>query len=296
MKRHLLLPSIPLGLLLLLGTIVPHELQAVPILQLYLEGGVYNHSTESWELTPIGSSGGAPFRLWVIGNVDGPGGKGTIHDVRLAVAYDQEDVGLAVTVTPTLIGGDNLGGYGSFGGIVDYLSPTVFTPTQSAEVGTSLGTVDVTDTDYVVTNGGSPLLSDGTPLPTHGEYGPGTYWEEFNLGDFDQTTDSIGDFIGQFPTDVSHNAGHIQAYDISVTGGSGATLHFDVYDSIQGKNKARAVFAPFSHDGDGPGGVDATSNIVPEPHSVLIIIGLLLSFCTPSFVRYGRGWFARAAE
>ena len=63
---------------------------AVPILQLYLEGATYDFATESWVLAPGGSSGGDPFRLWAIGNVAGPGGAGTISDVRLSIAYDKK--------------------------------------------------------------------------------------------------------------------------------------------------------------------------------------------------------------
>jgi len=39
-----------------------------PLLQLYLEGGTYDTTTQSWFLAPEGSSAGEPFRLWVIGD------------------------------------------------------------------------------------------------------------------------------------------------------------------------------------------------------------------------------------
>ena len=84
------------------------------------------------------------------------------------------------------------------------------------------------------------------------------------MGDFTLHDSNIGDFIGGFPTELKANGGQINAYDISVEGGHGATLHFDLYDSIMSKNRAKARFAPFSHDGDGE------VNVIPEPASVLI--------------------------
>ena len=47
--------------------------QAIPILQLYLEGGSYDAQTESWTITPLESPPGEPYRLWAIGNLGGPG-------------------------------------------------------------------------------------------------------------------------------------------------------------------------------------------------------------------------------
>jgi len=261
--------AIILSATLILSTAQP--VFAVPILQLYLEGAEYNEQTESWELSPVGSSSGAPFRLWVIGNVDGPGGKGTVFDVRLAIAYDEADLGLEIDLQSTTSDG--------FGGFSDATLPIA--PVQGiADIRTDKGLLDTsstgTGTDGVVNDGSIPALSNGRALPSHGEYGPGVVWEEFRLGDFSSTEDSIGDFIGSFPTDITHDAGQINVYEVRVSGGSGATLHFDAYDSIQGKNKARAVFAPFSHDGVAEGGSDADANIIPEPSSLLIYGGLLL--------------------
>src|SRR5262245_21115459 len=56
--------------------------QAEPILQLYIDGATYNSTTETWVLSSAG-----PFTLWVKGNTTGGGGKGTIDDVKLSVAY-----------------------------------------------------------------------------------------------------------------------------------------------------------------------------------------------------------------
>ena len=57
--------------------VVTSTAQAVPTLQVYLEGATYDTATETW-VADIGD----PLRLWVIGNV---GSHGTISNVRLAV-------------------------------------------------------------------------------------------------------------------------------------------------------------------------------------------------------------------
>src|SRR5690606_3609302 len=88
---------------------VPATVVAAPILQLYVEGATYDSESESWVYTARGSSGGDPFRLWAIGNVSGPGGKGTIYDVRLAAAYDESYDHIEISLSPV-----TTGGYGGF--------------------------------------------------------------------------------------------------------------------------------------------------------------------------------------
>ena len=288
--------SIPLRGLLFIGlcVAVSQQAHAVPILQLYLEGGVYNHATESWELTPVGSSSGEPFRLWVIGNVDGEGGKGPIYDVRLTISEsDLEGAHPQIDLV-----GSRSDGYR---GLI-YDQTTAPDPVQNLLIRTSHTTPGFYDTADdvlgVVTDGSSPVLSDGKILPSHDQYGDGVFWQEFSLGDFgvddegspvDVAPDSLGDFIDAFPdeSEITHNAGQINVYEVSVTGGHGLSLHFDAYDSIQGKNKARAVFAHFSHDAHGEGGVDATANIVPEPSALVVCGGLLLCLAGVRFWRRG---------
>ncbi len=262
---HVLVTMSPLGL---------RVADAVPILQIYLEGGTYNTTTQSWELTPPGSSGGAPFRLWTIGNV---AAKGTIFDVRLAVAYSAADTDLQVTLTPSQIGGSGVGEF-SFGGVTIYDPSTPVSDFSSypdapdvlpSDPGTMGATRLVNTSDGlfdtsplgVVDNWSSPVLSSGKVLPSHDIYGVGTAWKEFYLGDFDQTDSAVGDFIGSFPTSLP-TSGQINVYEVSVTGGSGSTVHFDLYDHVQSPDKA--TFCPFSHDGDGDG------HIVPEPCSLVV--------------------------
>lgn len=207
--------------------------RAVPTLQLYLEGSTYNSVTESWELAPAGSSGGAPFRLWTIGNVSGPGGMGSIEDVRLSIVYDKMGPAPTITLTPSTTGG--------FGGFADPSTP--------------FGTGGLLQT---VSNGTTPILGDGSSLPSHGEYGHGRQWQEFSLGDFTLSDSHIADFIDAFPDSPIAMGAQINVYDITVLGGSGLVLHFDLYDTIVASNHAK--FAPFSHD----------ATIVPIPGGALL--------------------------
>ena len=210
---------------------------AGPILQLYLEGGSYDAATESW--TVIGASS-EPIRIWTIGNVSGPGGKGTIFDVRLAVGYDSNAGVTVINLVPSTTGG--------FNGFADPSTPGAPVHLQT------------------VSDGSTPTLSDGGSLPSHGEYGPGRTWQEFALGDFTLTDSPIGDFIDNFPTTFSANAGQISVYEVTVEGTVEDTveLHFDLYDHVQTKTKIRAVFAPFSHDATG------TVDVAPEPGSLIV--------------------------
>jgi hypothetical protein len=157
--------------------------------------------------------------------------------VRLSVAYDAVDVAPLITLTPSTTGG--------FGGWTDLLQPDDPTWIQT------------------VTDGSSPILGDGSSLPSHGIFGPGTYWQEFGLGDFTETGDSTGDIIDEFPLFPLGTDGQINVYEISVLNGAGLTLHFDLYNTVMATN--HASFAPFSHDAE----------IVPDPGSaVLTMAGL----------------------
>ena len=74
----------------LLAIFATANVQAVPVLQLYVDGATYNTEHESWVFDAVI---GESFTLWVIGNVDGPGGQGTIFDVKLSAVYIDPDVG-----------------------------------------------------------------------------------------------------------------------------------------------------------------------------------------------------------
>lgn len=223
------------------------SVKAVPVLQLYVEGASYDTEHESWVFAV---TDGDPIRLWVIGNISGPGGKGAIEGVKLSIVYPDPlpgDSGSAVSIniTPTTTGG--------FGGFTDPGTPTPPAPIHL-------------QTDEA---GNIPILYDGKTLATHGVYGDGWEWQEFMLGDF-ATPDSPGaDFIYQFPDPVPGSDFQINAYEITVTGPA-SDLHFDAYDHVQSKNHAKAVFAPFSHDA-GTG----INERLPEPGTLaLLALGL----------------------
>ncbi len=228
---------IGVALLLLSSTV-----GAVPVLQLYVEGAVYDDVAEDWII-----DGGRTARIWVIGNT---GANGDILDVRLSAAYDEVYFGdVNIELTSTLIGGT-----GSFDGFTDSFIPVA--PTEGVEH--EAGTV--------------PLLGDGSELPSHGVYGDDTVWQEFSLGDMSEvTTDPIADFIDGFPTSFA-STGQINAYDFVVTGGDDdLVVHFDLYDHVQAGNHVRFVNAPFSHDGG--------TKIVPAPLAApagLLGMGLVL--------------------
>jgi hypothetical protein len=222
--------------------------QAVPILQLYVEGSTYDTEHESWVFDAVL---GEAFTLWVIGNVDGPGGFGTIFDVKVAVAYPDLVPGdgqtFNVSFTPTTTDG--------LGGFTDPSVPAAPSgPTQISE------------------DGDAPLMSDGSPLPSHGVYGPGTEWQEFLLGNFDLTDSPIADFIGDFPDSAFANAGQINAYEVLVTSVDpdldfeSIDIHFDAYDGVEAGNRIRAVFAPFSHDAE-----TGINHPAPEPGTLLLM-------------------------
>lgn len=234
---------------------------AVPLLQIYIEGSTYDSTTETWVLN---SNNTGSLRLWVIGNVDGPGGKeGPIEDVKLSAVYDSSYGALNIAVTGSTTG--------------NYLN---FVDNALAANGVYLQTVS---------NGTTPLLGDGSPLPSHGEYGAGKTWQEFSLGDFTGTSDSLADFNGDTnsPSPTSLGA-QINVYDISITPASGNnnegpfTIHFDAYNHVSAGNHSKYVFAPFSHDGEGEtpppggGGGGGGEPVVPEPASlILLTVGML---------------------
>ena len=76
--------------------------QAVPALQVYIDGATYDNAEESWKIT---SPSNEPLRLWVVGNVAGPGGKGPLTDVRAAFAYSSGAGNVTLNITPTTTGG-----------------------------------------------------------------------------------------------------------------------------------------------------------------------------------------------
>lgn len=231
---------------MLLGTATP--VQAVPVLQLYVEGAVYDDEHESWVFD---AAPGVPVRLWVIGNTQGPGGKGTIFGVKLSIVYPDPVPGdgganVTFTLTPSTTGG--------FGGFTDPSTPAAPTFLRAVE------------------DGSAPTLYDGTSLAPHGVYIEGNEWQEFLLGDFTLADSPVADFIDSFPGPDFPASGQINVYELTVEGDV-PDLHFDAYDHVVAGVHAKAVFAPFSHDA----GTGINDGRVPEPVTLALIgTGLLL--------------------
>lgn len=237
----------PLFLLLVVFSIaVPGVALAEPVLQLYIEGAVYDTDTQSW-YKEASSDGSEPVRVWAIGYASQAKELLDIVDVKLSIAYsvDWESNGhLPITLTPSTTGG--------YDGYTDVSTPVAAQLLQYGAEGT-------------VPMYGPP--ENLKPLPAHGEYGPGIVWQEFLLGDFNLNDSPIADFSpvggpGTIP-DPTSKLGQINVYEVwlGIPNAHGVRLHFDLYNHILGTN--RGVFAPFSHDADG------TGRFVPGP-SVLV--------------------------
>lgn len=255
-----------LSLIAMVVALMATPAQAIPLLQLYIEGATYDDGSETWEITAPTDQ---PLRLWAIGNVDGPGGKGTLSNVRLAIAYDSVfGPAPSFTITPSTTGG--------YGGFVD---PSI------APSPTFLG---------VYTDGSVPVIIGSTTLAPHGVYGPGTHWQEFDLGEFSLTDSPIADFVDSFPSAPVGTSGQINVYEITVSGlPAGATIHFDLYgtyaqgggaQALVSTTNLKATFAPYSHDA-GSTVTGSTVTDVAEPGSLALLGGSLLLFAG---MAYGR--------
>ena len=201
---------------------------AVPVLQLYIEGASYDTADETWISTS------SSFNLWVIG-------LSPVGGVKISFAFTTGETG-SITLTPT-----TAGDFDGVPGDDDLSLPT--------------GGVQSKTEANASADGAVPVRGDGSLLPTHGIYGPGTSFLEFGLGHFTLTDSPIGDYQGT-PTSFPRR-GQINVYAVSVTG-FGSGLHIDAYGyKVSGGNEGsvKVVNAPFSHDAG-----------VPEP-SALILLG-----------------------
>ncbi len=187
--------------------------QAIPTLQIYIEGSTYDAASDTWVLN--NSTGN--FTLWVLGDVSN---FGPISDVKLSAAVATSELaGGSVTIAPA-----------TATGILDPSTPSA--PVYNGLSG----------------DGAIPQFGDGSSLPTHGIYGPGVSFFEWTLGDFKLKDSPIGDFIDSYPFTFP-DMGQINAYTVTTSGFS--TIHFDAYDHIMCGNHTKYIKAPFSHDGEG---------------------------------------------
>jgi hypothetical protein len=207
---------------------------AVPVLQLYIEGATYDSGDETWVTTSNS------FDLWVLG-------LSPVGGVKIAFAFATGETG-SITLTPTTAG--------DFDGVPGDDDPSV-----------PIGGVQLRTEADASADGAIPMRGDGSLLPAHGVYGPGTSFLEFGLGHFTLTDSPIGDYQGA-PTSFPRR-GQINVYEVTVTGFESG-LHIDAYGyKVSGGNEGtiKAVSAPFSHDAG-----------VPEPSTLLLLgAGLALA-------------------
>ena len=230
--------NIKKGILLALLLLAPSA-YALPVLQLYVEGGTYDVGTQTWVISD------SEFTVWVIGNT---GQKGEIS------GYD--GIG-GVTLVVSAQGG-NLTGL-NVTPVVANCCSVVDPSIASTPVATLSGT-------------GSHNV-----LAAHGVFNqPGVVWQNYDLGAFNLTDSMIGDATqGGWPVDQSGNfVGQINAYRVSMLGDFDV-LHFDGYGYINDGSKY--VFAPFSHDAEAvPPTITITEVPAPATLALFALGGLAL--------------------
>jgi hypothetical protein len=244
----------------LIAAVAPDPAGAIPALQLYIEGANYDSTTQSWVF--VGDIG----VLWVLGNV---GQVGPITDVRLTAAFPSGLTG-TISLTGTTATSGMLPAPGDPSQPPD--PPPVPDPSSAFSPDSPCGPNG--------TDGTIPCMSDSKTLPSHGQYGAGIQWREFDLGDFTLTDSPIGDFIDAFPSTFP-SMGQINAYRFEISGfPPGTVIHFDAFDGIVSGNKVRSVFAPFSHDV-----VDQPERPVPGPTGLLVVALGLGGFTVRAWTR-----------
>ena len=251
---------------------------AVPLLQFFAEGATYDTSTASWKVT---GAPGDSVRLWVVGNLTGPGSSsndnpgGAINDVHLLISFASS------SLSPFTLTGDKAGGTGSFNGFTDPSKPADVSPDSASPRPAS----DIT-TLYPTANP-SLMSHQGGMLDTP------RHFFDFALGDFTVTDSELTDFSGATASpspDSSDKVAQINVYDFTIPTGGITDWHFDIvgYSGKKGTDctgtgrdrvcVVNPVFevAPFSHDGDG-----ASTTRVPEPLTLALfgtgLIGLGLA-------------------
>lgn len=187
--------------------------QAVPKLQLYIQGATYDAILETWVIDWEDTDGGS-FELWVIGETVNDGGE--IFDVKLAASM--KGFGGTVDIT-ALSGTEAVVGLG-------------FDESQFEEGGINY----------------SPAFEQ--PVSKHEEYASAGTHQFWGLGDF-TATDPIGDYQNEYPTAFDQE-GQINKYLVSVTGWYSVHFdafdHVVMSTGDPGNDKWKYVFAPPSHD------------------------------------------------
>lgn len=215
---------------------------AIPNLQIYIPGATYDADTETWVINSYN------YELWVVG------AQLNIDDVKIALAFPTNESG-SIDVTWLA---PSAADYGT--GAVSALNLNESGAMSYTSYQTSYASGDPNPSTYGFGENTTPQMGDGGDVPGHGVF-PTDFYEYF-IGDF-RLIETVQNYIpGDEWGDTAQ--GQIKKFYVSVDGYS--VVDIVAYDHvILGKNKAKFVFSPFSHDGE-------TTN-VPEP-GTLILLGL----------------------
>jgi hypothetical protein len=225
-----------LAVVLALPYLSTRDAHAVPTLQLYSEGAVYNTSTESWMVYDN------PFTLQVLG-ADAPNALNLVDEVMLHIAVPSEYFNASGSVQ--ISGVSSSLEDGSFG-------PLTFNASSFTH--------------------GIPVELAGWSgnARTHGIYHDAWYvsvpLEDLQVNKI--PTDTIINYVdvAEGSDSPGHDTGDIDLYNIDYSGFF--LIHMDLTGMTRYTRSSRDAmeFAPFSHDADAPASV-------PEP-STLILLGL----------------------
>lgn len=256
-KSHHFLVGLSLAMVLSVLS-APTAVQAVPNLQIYIPGAQYDFATETWVINSFN------YELWVIG------ANYAIDDVKIALAAPKDQDG-SINLTWLNPG---VADYGSKDVSSLVLTDTGSDPNRKDYYNDYYLPYTLTDTDpdprtYGYSAYGTPLMGDGDPVPGHGVF-PTTFFEyfigDFGLADFDDYTNPVYNYIPDengLPQLEDTARGDVKKFYVSVQGDF-AWVDIVAYDHVVlSKNKAKYVFSPFSHDGEG--------TPVPEPATIALL-------------------------
>jgi len=222
---------------------------AIPNLQIFIPGAEYDFETETWVIYSL------DYQLWVIG------AHKDVEEVKFAAAVPKDEYG-SIQVTWLQPSSPDYGEGGPSPFSLIFQDPDLVPndPNRLAYDDYRDEYANGQEPDprtYGFNSNGTPQMGDGRLLPPHGVF-PTDFYEYF-IGDFG-TGETIQNYIpGEEEGDTA--LGEIRKFGIFVSGYTWVDIV--AYDHvILGKNKAKYVFSPFSHDG---------ASTIPEPTTMLLL-------------------------